>query len=99
MQSIPSQTENISFSNTDKAQDTLGNETLVSAPKTIERLEQIALDGAQKRRDEEADDDEDDDYEERITIGGNVNIDTLDINDMNAPSSRPPIVLDDIEFL
>jgi len=100
MQSIPSQTENISFSNTDKAQDTLGNETLVSAPKTIERLEQIALDGAQKRRDEEPDDDdEDDDYEERITIGGNVNIDTLDINDMNAPSSRPPIVLDDIEFL
>ena len=99
MQSIPSQTENISFSNTDKAQDTLGNETLVSAPKTIERLEQIALDGAQKRRDEEADDDDDDDYEERITIGGNVNIDTLDINDMNAPSSRPPIVLDDIEFL
>jgi len=100
MQSIPSQTENISFSNTDKAQDTLGNETLVSAPKTIERLEQIALDGAQKRRDEEADDDdEDDDYEERITIGGNVNIDTLDINDMNAPSSRPPIVLDDVEFL
>jgi hypothetical protein len=90
------QQENISFSNTDKAQDSLGNETLISAPKTIERLEQIALESAQRRRDE-ADEDEDED-EDRITIGSNINIDTLDIDDLNK-SSNAPLILDDIEIL
>ena len=99
IQSNLAQTEKISFSNTDNAQDALGNETLISAPKTIERLEQISLDAAQKRREEDEEDDDDDDYEERITIGDSVNIDTLDINDMNKPSTRPPIVLHDIEIL
>ena len=91
--------ENISFSNTDMALDTLGNETPISAPKDIERLEKIALDAAQKRREDDAYDDDDENEEERITIGDNINIETLDINDMNNTDTRPPIVLDGIEIL
>lgn len=94
---VSGQPENISFSNTDKAQDSLGNETLISAPKTIERLEQIALESAQRRREEAEEDDEEDD-EERITIGNTINVDTLDIDDLNK-SSDPPLILDDIEIL
>ncbi len=88
--------ENISFSNTDQTQDALGNETLVSAPKTIERLEQIAMEAAQKRRDEE---DEEDDEDDRLIIGDNVRLDIADINDLNKPPPLPPPVLDDIEIL
>ena len=91
------QQENISFSNTDKAQDALGNETLISAPKTIERLEQIALESAQKRRDE-ADEEDDEEDDDRITIGNAINVNTLDIDDLNKPSDSP-LILDDIEIL
>tara|TARA_B100000902_G_scaffold396518_1_gene457736 strand:+ start:1281 stop:2348 length:1068 start_codon:yes stop_codon:yes gene_type:complete len=96
--SVIAQPENISFSNTDQAQDALGNETLVSAPKTIERLEQLAIESAMKRRDDE-DDDEDDDEEDRLTIGDNIRLDVADINDLNKSPPLPPPVLDDIEIL
>lgn len=91
---MPPSSENISFSHTDNAQDALGNETLISAPKTIERLEQIALESAQKRREEE--DDEDD--EDRLTIGNVVDTNSLDIDDLNKPSD-PLLDLGDIEIL
>tara|TARA_B100001063_G_C16769246_1_gene560521 strand:+ start:999 stop:2072 length:1074 start_codon:yes stop_codon:yes gene_type:complete len=92
----PTSPENISFSHTDNAQDALGNETLISAPKTIERLEQIALESAQKRREEEEEDDEDD--EDRLTIGNVVDANSLDIDDLNKPSD-PLLDLGDIEIL
>ena len=93
---MPPSSENISFSHTDNAQDALGNETLISAPKTIERLEQIALESAQKRREEEEEDDEDD--EDRLTIGNVVDTNSLDIDDLNKPSD-PLLDLGDIEIL
>jgi hypothetical protein len=83
----------LSFSDIDKAVDIKGVESSVSAPKTIERLESLAL---QRVNDE---DDEDDD-DERITIGGDVALDISDVNDLNRSMKiLPPPILDDIEIL
>ena len=77
----------ISFSNTDLTQDTMGNETLVSAPKTIERLERIAMETAEKRKDE--DDDDYDDYDDdKLTIGDSVELNSIETG-----------ALDDIEVI
>lgn len=81
----------LSFSDIDKAIDVKGIESSVSAPKTIERLESLAL---QKVNDDDDDDDE------RITIGGDVVLDLADVNDLNRPMKiLPPPILDDIEIL
>jgi hypothetical protein len=82
----------LSFSNVDKAMDVKGVETMVDAPKTIERLETLALLKASSDEDEEDD--------ERIKIGGNISLDISDINDLNRPLNiLPPPILDDIEIL
>ena len=86
---IKTNIDGISFSNTDSTQDTMGNESLVSAPKTIERLERIALENAQKRKDEyDSDDDSDDDENDKIIIG-----EPLDLNSMETGG------LDEIEVI
>jgi hypothetical protein len=83
----------LSFSDIDKAVDVKGIESSVSAPKTIERLESLAL---QRVKDEDDDDDDD----ERITIGGDVALDISDVNDLNRPMKiLPPPILDDIEII
>jgi hypothetical protein len=85
----------LSFSDVDKAIDVKGVESSVSAPKTIERLESLAL---QRAKEENTDEDDDDD--ERITIGGDVTLDISDVNDLNRPMKiLPPPILDDIEIL
>jgi len=83
----------LSFSDIDKAIDVKGIESSVSAPKTIERLESLAL----QKVNVDYDDDDDD---ERITIGGDVVLDLADVNDLNRPVKiLPPPILDDIEIL
>ena len=86
----------IGFSDIDKAVDVRGNEINVPAPKTIERLEQIASVAAEKRK---LEDDEDDD-EDFLTIGDEVKLEMTDINDLNRASTHlnPPI-LEDVEIL
>ena len=65
----------------------MGNETLVSAPKTIERLERIAMETAEKRKDE--DDDDYDDYDDdKLTIGDSVELNSIETG-----------ALDDIEVI
>jgi hypothetical protein len=87
----------LSFSDIDKAVDVRGIESSVSAPKTLERLESLALLKAQTS--EDADEDEDDD-EERLQIGGDISLDISDVNDLNRPIKiLPPPILDDIEIL
>ena len=84
----------LSFSDIDKAVDIKGVESSVSAPKTIERLESLALQRVN------AEDDDDDDDDERITIGGDVALDISDVNDLNRSMKiLPPPILDDIEIL
>lgn len=85
----------LSFSDIDKTIDVKGIESSVSAPKTIERLESLALQNVK-----EEDDDDEDDNDERITIGGDVALDISDVNDLNRPMKiLPPPILDDIEIL
>ena len=75
---IKTNNDGISFSNTDLTQDTMGNESLVSAPKTIERLERIALESAQKRKEEyDSDDDDYDDEGDKLTIGESVDLNSI----------------------
>lgn len=84
----------LSFSDIDKAIDVKGVESSVSAPKTIERLESLAL---HKVKEEDTDEDDDD---ERLTIGGDVALEISDVNDLNRPMKiLPPPILDDIEIL
>jgi hypothetical protein len=86
----------LSFSDIDQAVDIKGIESSVSAPKTIERLESLAL---QKVKEEDTDTDDDDD-DERLTIGGDVALDISDVNDLNRSMKiLPPPILDDIEIL
>jgi len=91
--------DKIAFSDIDKAVDVTGNETNIEAPKTIERLEKIAHENAEKRRLEEEEEDDDDD--DKIKIGSTINLESMDINDLNKPSIKvnDKPILDDIEVL
>ena len=86
--------ESISFSDTDSALDSTGHESIVSAPKDIQHLEEL------RRRREEEEENEEEEDEEKLKIGGNVNLDISDVNDISKPLKldSPPI-LDDIEIL
>jgi hypothetical protein len=85
----------VGFSDIDKAVDVRGNEVNVTAPKTIERLEQIASVAAEKRKLDDEDDDDD-----ILTIGDEVKLEMEDINDLNRGITHlnPPI-LEDVEIL
>jgi hypothetical protein len=83
--------------------------SLVSAPKTIERLEKISKEMNEKRKEEEAayeDEDEDDDFgfeQDKIKIfdeSPKLELDKLDVNDVSSglELENPPL-LDDIEEL
>jgi len=89
----------LSFADIDNAIDATGIESSVSAPKTIERLESLALQKIIEEKEKEHDDDDDDD-DERITIGGDVTLDISDVNDLNRSIKiLPPPILDGIEIL
>ena len=82
----------LSFSDIDKAVDTTGKESLIEAPKTIERLESLAALNIGNN--------DDDDDDERIKIGGNVDLDITDVNNLDrSVSVLPPPILDDVEIL
>ena len=83
----------ISFNDVDKAVSTSGKEEQISAPKTVERLENIAAEAAEKRRLEEMEDMADDD---KITIGEPIKIDNL-VESITV--SEPVIQLDNVEVL
>lgn len=94
--SIVDGTERVGFTNIDNAISTTGVKSTIDAPKTIERLEQIANESAERRKLEEEDDEED-----KLSIGTEIKLDTMDINDLSKPFSlneNPPI-LDDIEII
>ena len=85
----------IQFSDIDNAVDIIGNRTNIDAPKTLERLEQLAME-KQKNINYGSDDDE----TEKLTIGENISLDIFDINDLDKPMNlRGPPILDDIEII
>ena len=87
----------ISFTSDDKTIDDTGKEEVISAPKTIARLEEISTKNHEKRKLEE---EEEDDEEEKINIGTEIKLDSLDIHDIAKPlTTKPDPVLNDIEIL
>ena len=84
---------NIVFSDIDKQMGVDGVETEVEAPKTIDRLEQIAKEAHERRKAEDEEDEEDDDLP--ITIGDEVRLELADVNDLNRTISvLPPPALE-----
>ena len=112
------QTENkISFNDNDSMMNYNVNEkptliqksesSLVSAPKTIERLEKISKEANEKRKEEEAAyEDDDDDFgfeQDKIKIfdeSPKLELDKLDVNDVSSGLKlESPPILDDVEEL
>ena len=87
----------ISFADEDIAVDTKGNTSVINSPKDEKNLEELEKIRALTQSSME---DDDDDEEERLTIGDNVKLDIIDINDLNKAASidlQPPIL--DFEVL
>ena len=90
---------NLTFSDLDKAVDVMGNEENLSAPKDIEHLENLAKEREREQEIEYEDEDEDD---EKITIGKNINLDTMDIENLNNDDDNiklNDLILNDVEVL
>lgn len=89
---------NVSFNDVDFARDENDTEVKIPAPKTIERLEELEKQRAQKQLETNNDDD---DFNESIRISDtNADLNMLDIKDLNDDGdSLPDILLDDIEVL
>ena len=88
--------ETLTFSNVDKAIDTDGMQTTIEAPKTAERLEQIATESAERAR-QEREEEEDEDV---LKIGGDVALELADVNDLNrGVALEAPPALEGIEVL
>ena len=85
----------IQFSDDDNVIDTEGSESVVNAPKTINRLEQISHENNERRKLEEAEEEE----EDNIKIGDNIQLNLTEINDLTkgAVVNPPPSL--DIEVL
>jgi len=91
-----SEKQSLSFNDVDKAVDKSGKEELITAPKTIERLEEISnLRNIQRKMEEEDDND-------KLNISDeNIDLDHLDIHVIGEKSINlePNILLDDVEVL
>lgn len=88
--------ETLTFSNVDKAIDTNGVQTQIEAPKTAERLEQIATESAERAR-QEREEEEDEDV---LKIGSDIALELADINDLNrGVAIEAPPALEGIEVL
>jgi hypothetical protein len=84
----------ISFSDDDTMVDDNGQTSVVNAPKDEKNLEEMEKARAL------AEDDDTDDEDERLTIGENVKLDIIDINDLNKATVvelKPPVL--DFEIL
>jgi hypothetical protein len=86
----------LKFNDMDSAMGKNGKEEMISAPKTIERLEEIStLRNMQRKMEEDEDDEKLKISDEEVSLG------SLDIHIINPPEVRlePDLFLDDIEIL
>ena len=98
MKNPPPTPTRITFNNNDSVLDMGTNKSKeISAPKTIERLEQISKEQNEKRKLEEAE--EDDDEKIQIMDDTTIKLDTLDIHSLDKEIKLEPNILDDIEVL
>tara|TARA_B100001287_G_scaffold273834_1_gene278028 strand:- start:75 stop:1208 length:1134 start_codon:yes stop_codon:yes gene_type:complete len=95
---LPDSKPNIKFNDTDKVLDMGTNkESEVDAPKTIERLEEVAKIANEKRKAEE-EDDYDDDGPLKIS-GESIKLDFSDVHDLEKEKKLEPAIKLDIETL
>jgi len=101
-QEVTEEIENkkLSFNDNDAVLDMGTNEeSVVNAPKNVERLDKIAKENHERRKLEEEEEEEDDDDDDKLVIGETVNLDsdilTLDKN----LDKNDDLALDDIELL
>ena len=95
--SIRKERENnsLQFSNTDDAIDTQGIQSVINAPKSIQRLEQISHENNERRKLEEEEEDDSD----NIKIGNNISLNFSEVNDLsNHATIVPPPALN-VEML
>ena len=87
----------IQFNDIDNAISTTNEIESISAPKNVERLEQLSNERHEARKLEEDEDDED----EKISIGDRINLTELDVHDLEKPKelNKIPIGLEEIEVL
>ena len=84
--------------------DMKGKEQQIIAPKSIEQLEKISNEKTIQSQNIN-EDDSDNEESDCLTIGGNVDLDIDEINDIDVRSSKPfklkeeNIIIDDIEFI
>ena len=99
--SIKKERENsdLVFSNIDNTIDTNGNESMVSAPKTIQRLEEISNINNEKRKLEEEEYDDSDEDDDAIKIGDNISLDFSEVNDLTKNTSIAPPPALNVEVL
>ena len=92
--------KSLSFSDLDFVKDVDNNEASVSAPKNIERLEEISKERYNQRRLDNDEDDDDDNVKLNIS-DSIVSLDKLDIQVFDEPNLElfPELKLDDIEVL
>ena len=88
-------TTQLKFSDIDNTMDETGNEQQVEVSKDIAAIEERNEINFKAREEEE-----EDDADETLKIGEDINLETMDVNDLNKPSSiNENIILDDIEVL
>jgi hypothetical protein len=94
---LQSQKNGLTFNDIDYVKTEDGNIANVSAPKSIDRLEEISQMRAQQRKMEEEDDDN-----VKLNISGeSFNLDSLDVHNIEEPTIDllPDLLIDDIEIL
>ena len=95
----------LSFNDLDSALDENNEKQEISAPKTIERLEEISELRNKQRKEENEEDDDEEEYNSRIKIEDtNIDLSELDVHDLtkekkNKINLEPDPILDDIEVL
>jgi hypothetical protein len=97
----PMNNSHLSFNDIDYVKDNNNNIVSVTAPKTIERLEEISEIRAQQRKISESDD-EDDNENVKLNISNeSVDLGALDIHTIDEPKLEllPDLLIDEIEVL
>ena len=90
----------ISFDDKDTQFLSSGKEEIVSAPKTLERLEEIASNAAEKRKLEEMEDLDDSEDIDKIKIGEQIKLDDIvEPIDKLSLENSPPVLLGEITEL
>ena len=92
----------LKFDDNDYIRDDANNVVLVSAPKSIERLEEISELRNQQRKLDDEDDDNDNDENMKLQISDqSFQLDALDVQSFEEPKMEllPDLLIDDIEIL